>query len=93
MKQLISATLSEEAATIYNNWQRQQKSKILSELIVKEESHRLQIHALQTMRGKAHSVISQAMIQIKLKEGLTPLVKRMNDMLIGTIHYQYWDES
>ena len=63
------------------------------ELIVKEESHRLQIHALQSMRGKAHSVISQAMIQIKLKEGLTPLVKRMNDMLIGTIHYQYWDES
>eukprot|EP01046_Picozoa_sp_COSAG06_P112710 COSAG06_NODE_59392_length_274_cov_0.662857_1_plen_28_part_10 len=28
MKQLISATLSEEAAQIYNNWEKQKKSKI-----------------------------------------------------------------
>ena len=91
MKQLISATLSEEAAAIYNSWERQKKSSILSELIVKEHSSRLQIQALQTMRGRAHTLISQAMIQIKLKEGITPLVERMNEMLIGTIHYQYWD--
>tara|TARA_R100000935_G_C2758524_1_gene132655 strand:- start:3 stop:278 length:276 start_codon:yes stop_codon:yes gene_type:complete len=91
MKQLISATLSQEAAAIYNNWEKQKKSAILSELIIQEESHRLQIHALQSMRGKAHGLISQAMIHIKLKDGLTPLVKRMNDMLIGTIYYQYWE--
>jgi hypothetical protein len=38
MKQLISATLSEEAAKIYNNWEKQKKSARLSELIVKENS-------------------------------------------------------
>lgn len=92
MKQLISATLSEEAAAIYNNWERQKKSSILSELIVKEHSSRLQIQALQKMRNRAHTLISQAMIQIKLREGLTPLVERMNEMLIGTIHYQYWEK-
>ena len=92
MKQLISATLSEEAAAIYNSWEKQKKSQILSELIVNENASRLQIQALQTMRGNAHILLSQAMIQIKLKEGLTPLVERMNDMLIGTIHYQYWEK-
>jgi hypothetical protein len=34
MKQLISATLSEEAAIIYNAWEKQKKSARLSELIV-----------------------------------------------------------
>ena len=90
MKQLISATLSQEAATIYNNWEKQKKSSILSDIIVKEHSNRLQIYALQQQRGKAHSLISAAMIKIQAQEGVSPLVERMNTMLEGTIHYQYW---
>ena len=34
MKQLISATLSEEAAEIYNNWEKQKKSQIISAMII-----------------------------------------------------------
>lgn len=90
MKQLISATLSKEAAAIYNNWEKQQKSKILSHIIVKEDSNRLQIEALQTQRRVTLSLLSAAMIKIQAEEGVSPLVERLNTMLEGTIHYQYW---
>lgn len=91
MKQLISATLSEDAAMIYNQWEKQKKSAILSELIVKENIHRLQIDALQKQRSNTHLIISQCMVHLLVTEGKTPLVERMNDCLEGTIHYQYWN--
>jgi len=89
MKQLISATLSMEAAQIYNNWQKQKKSAILSDLIVKEDIHRLQIEALYKQRSEAQHTMSIAMVQLMMKEGKTPLVLRMNQSLSGTIHHQY----
>ena len=90
MKQLISATLSEEAAAIYNNWEKQQKSKILSELIIKEESSRRHIIALQKTQGKSQTLIHESMIRLYLKEGKTPLVLRMNESLMNNVHlYQY----
>ena len=90
MKQLISATLSEEAAAIYNNWEKQQKSKILSELIIKEESSRRHIIALQKTQGKTQTLIHESMIRLYLKEGKTPLVLRMNESLMNNVHlYQY----
>lgn len=91
MKQLISATLSLEAAEIYNNWEKQQKSKILSELIIKENSNREEILALRALKANLQQKLSSAMIKIKLKEGKTPLVDEINDLLEGTIYYQYWD--
>jgi len=91
MKQLISATLSEDAAMIYNQWEKQKKSAILSELIVKENIHRLQIDALQKQRSNTQLIISQVMIHLLVTEGKTPLVERMNNSLEGTIHYQYWN--
>jgi len=89
MKQLISATLSMEAAQIYNNWEKQKKSAILSDLIVKENIHRLQIDALYKQRSDAQHTMSIAMVQLMMKEGKTPLVLRMNESLSGTIHHQY----
>ena len=91
MKQLISATLSTEAAEIYNNWEKQQKSRILSELIIKESGHRDEISALRAQRAALQMKLSSAMIKIQLKEGKTPLVEEMNSLLDGTIYYQYWD--
>mgnify|MGYP003672550255 CR=1 FL=1 len=90
MKQLISATLSKEAAEIYNDWEKQKKSAILSELIVKENVNRLQIDALQKQRSATQLIISQCMIHLLVTEGKSPLVERMNNSLEGTIHFQYW---
>lgn len=91
MKQLISATLSEEAAEIYNNWEKQKKSARLSEMIVKEDSNMQHIKALQLVRTQLQMKLSSAMIRLKLKEGKTPLVEELNNCLEGTIYYQYWD--
>jgi len=91
MKQLISATLSEEAAKIYNGWERQQKSRILSDLIEKGEGQRQQIIALQTGRNANLAILGEIIVKLKLKEGLTPLVKRINERLFGTIYWQPYD--
>lgn len=91
MKQLISATLSEEAALIYNNWEKQKKSARLSEMIVKEDSNMNHIKALQTAKGNHQRLISNAMIALHLKDPQHPLCKELNESLIGTIYYQYWD--
>ena len=91
MKQLISATLSEEAATIYNNWEKQKKSARLSELIVKENSNHDHIKALQTQKSYNQRLISNAMIALHIKDPQHPLCKQLNEALEGTIYYQYWD--
>ena len=91
MKQLISATLSEEAAIIYNNWEKQKKSARLSEMIVRENVNMLQIDALQKAKTHHQRLISNAMIALHLKDASHPLCKELNDSLIGTIYYQYWE--
>tara|TARA_R110002074_G_scaffold175683_1_gene339131 strand:+ start:375 stop:653 length:279 start_codon:yes stop_codon:yes gene_type:complete len=91
MKQLISATLSEEAATIYNSWEKQKKSARLSEMIIKEDSNMNHIEALQKARASLQSLLSSAMLYIWQKDKKHPLVKKINNSLLGTIHYQYWD--
>lgn len=91
MKQLISATLSKEAAEIYNTWEKQKKSARLSELIVKEDSNHEHIKALKTRSGYYQRLISNAMIALHLKDPQHPLCKQLNEALEGTIYYQYWD--
>ena len=81
MKQLISATLSKEAADIYNSWEKQKKSAKLSELIVKENSNHDQIKALQTQKGYNQRLISNAMIALHLKDPQHPLCKQLNEAL------------
>ena len=91
MKQLISATLSEEAANIYNNWEKQKKSARLSELIVKEDSNLKHIEALSRAKSNAQMIIHQSMIRLYTIEGKSPLVLKMNDMLIGNVHLHNYD--
>jgi hypothetical protein len=91
MKQLISATLSEEAAEIYNNWEKQKKSKILSDIIVQNDSVFKHREALIAAKANNQRLISNAMIALHLKDPQHPLCKELNDALIGTIYYQYWE--
>jgi hypothetical protein len=91
MKQLISATLSEEAAIIYDSWKKQTKSKRISEMIVREDVNMHHIDALQKAKTHHQRLISNAMIALHLKDPQHPLCKELNESLIGTIYYQYWD--
>lgn len=91
MKQLISATLSKEAAEIYNTWEKQKKSQIISSMIVSEDVNMKLIDALRTRRESLTALIAKANIKIWLKDPKDPLCKELNEALIGTIHYQYRD--
>ena len=91
MKQLISATLSENAALIYNSWEKQKKSKILSQLITESDTIMKHRDALVKAKGEHQRLISNAMIALHLKDPQHPLCKELNEALHGTIYYQYWD--
>lgn len=91
MKQLISATLSQAAAEIYNTWEKQKKSSIISAMIIEQDSNMKLIEALRTRREFQTALIAQANVALWLKEPSNPLCKTLNEALIGTIHYQYRD--
>ncbi len=91
MKMMISATLSMEAAEIYSNWEKQQKSRILSELIVKENTNLNALKALKEAKSETQMIIHQAMIRLYTTEGKSPLVLKMNDSLIGNVHLHNYD--
>ncbi|MHA1542982.1 MAG: hypothetical protein ACTSQH_08395 [Candidatus Hodarchaeales archaeon] len=91
MKQLISATLSEEAAEIYNSWEKQTKSKVLSSLICNEHVNYKLVEALRKQKSYHQRLISNAMIALHIKDPKHPLVNQLNEALEGTIYYQYWD--
>ena len=92
MKQLISATLSEEAAKVYNSWEKQKKSARLSEMIVKEDGNLNHISALQTKVGSLQQILGAALVHIHLKDPSHPLCESINEALFGTIYYQYWEK-
>ena len=89
MKQLISATLSEEAAEIYNSWAIHKKSEIISKMICSENSNLLLIEALRKRINHQQTVIAKANIKIYLDDPSSPLSSELNETLEGTIHYQY----
>jgi len=91
MKQLISATLSEEAAEIYNNWEKQKKSQIISAMIIEQDVNMKLIEALRIRREVQTSLIAKANVALWLKDPKDPLCKELNETLVGTIHYQYRD--
>ncbi|AXQ65477.1 MAG: hypothetical protein [Circular genetic element sp.] len=89
MKQLISATLSKEAAEIYNSWAKQKKSEIISKMICSENTNILLIEALRKKINHQQTIIAKANIKIFLDDPSSPLSSELNDVLEGTIHYQY----
>jgi len=91
MKQLISATLSEEAAQIYNSWEKQKKSSMISAMIIEQDQNMKLIEALRTRRDVQTALIAKANVALWLKNPKDPLCQELNDSLVGTIHYQYRD--
>jgi len=93
LKQLISATLSEEAAAIYNEWEKQKKSQIISDIIVNQNQNMKLIEALRIRRDVQTALIAKANVALWLKDPKDPLCIELNESLIGTIHYQYRKEA
>lgn len=89
MKQLISATLSKEAADIYNNWQKQKKSAILSELIVNNQSNHQRVEDLTIGINDRNIQIARVIWELKGMPNYELLCADLNDLLLGTVHYQY----
>tara|TARA_R100001143_G_C3342327_1_gene124928 strand:+ start:382 stop:651 length:270 start_codon:yes stop_codon:yes gene_type:complete len=89
MKVLISATLSLEAAAIYNNWEKQQKSRILSEMIVKQEVYRTMAEDMKVGIDKRNKAISRVMWELSDNPTHKALCTHLNKLLEGTLYYQF----
>lgn len=90
MKQLISATLSQEAAEIYNEWPKQKKSKILSDIIIANDTIHKIAFARQKRIGALQQLLGRVIVRLYVIEGQTPLVDDINSELEETIYYQYF---
>ncbi|AXH78516.1 MAG: hypothetical protein [Circular genetic element sp.] len=91
MTQLISATLSKEAAEIYNNWEKQTKSKKISGLIVSNDALHLRMDAMSKQINLKNIQIARVIWELKDNPIHKSLCTDLNELLIGTIHYQYWE--
>jgi len=89
MKMIISATLSLEAAKIYQNWEKQKKSKILSEIIINNHSNHQRVEDLTVGINDRNIQIARVIWELKGQSNYELLCADLNDLLLGTIHYQY----
>lgn len=89
MTQLISATLSKEAAEIYNNWEKQQKSKIISRMITEQHTNLLRMDAMSKQIEIKNTLIAKVIWELSENPIYRSLCDELNETLIGTLHYQY----
>ena len=71
-------------AEIYNNWEKQKKSAILSDMIVRKDSIYKHNEALIKQKSNLQRLMSNAMVQIYLNDPKHPLVKELNECLEDT---------
>jgi len=91
MSNLISATLTPKAMEIYKEMKRGDKSRIISELIVNHTIQELKAEAFQKQINAKNMAISRVIWELKDNPIHQSLLTDLNDLLIGTIHYQNWD--
>lgn len=91
MSNLISATLTPKAMEIYKGMQKGSKSRIISELIVNHTVQELRSEAFQKQINAKNMAISRVIWELKDNPIHQSLLTDLNDLLIGTIHYQNWD--
>jgi hypothetical protein len=93
---LISATLTKEAKEIYDNWPRMSKengsiskSAKISKLIVEQNDIHLRMEAMKKQINQKNILISRVIWELKSNPIHKSLCTDLNDLLLGTIHYQY----
>ncbi|MDE0954558.1 MAG: hypothetical protein OR994_07765 [Candidatus Poseidoniales archaeon] len=93
---LISATLTKEAKEIYDSWPRMSKEKLqisksarISKLIVEQNDIHLRMDAMSKQINQKNILISRVIWELKSNPSHKSLCTDLNDLLLGTIHYQY----
>ena len=91
MTQLISATLTKEAAEIYNNWEKRTKSAKISDIIIMHSVNQERVEDLTKGIQQRNIAIARVIWELKANPIHASLCTDLNELLLGTIHYQYWD--
>ena len=93
---LISATLTKEAKAIYDSWPRMNrvknitsKSAKISKLIVEQNDIHLRMDAMTKQINQKNIMIARVIWELKSNPNYNSLCTDLNDLLLGTIHYQY----
>jgi len=93
---LISATLTKDAKAIYDNWPRMSreknitsKSAKISKLIVEQNEIHLRMDAMTKQINEKNILIARVIWELKSNPVYSSLCTDLNDLLLGTIHYQY----
>ena len=89
MKQLISATLSKEAAEIYNSWPKQKKSAKISSIICEGDSYLKRVLDLQEGINDRNKLISRVIWELSDNPIHKSLRTDLNDILAGSLHQSF----
>lgn len=76
---------------IYKKMERGQKSRIISEMIENDLVKQLRHEAFQKQINAKNMAISRVIWELKDNPIHKSLLTDLNDLLIGTIHYQQWE--
>ena len=89
MKQLISATLSKEAAVIYNSWPKQKKSAKISDIICEGDSYLKRVLDLQEGINDRNKLISRVIWELNGNPIHMSLCTDLNEILAGSLHQAF----
>lgn len=91
MSNLISATLTAEAMEIYKDLPRGEKSKMISDLLVNDLIKQKKHEAMIKQINSKNIAISRVIWELKDNPIHKSLLTDLNELLINTIYYQYWE--
>jgi len=92
MSNLISATLTPEAMKLYEEMPRGTKSKKISELITMGHVNQRRVEDLTLGINDRNIQIARVIWELKDNPIYKSLCTDLNELLLGTIHYQYWKD-
>jgi hypothetical protein len=76
---------------LYQQMQRGEKSRIISKLIVEGHTINRRLEDLTKGINERNIQISRVIWELKDNPIYQSLCTDLNELLIGTIHHQYWD--
>ena len=91
MSNLISATLTNEAKEIHTSWERGTKSEKISNLIIMGHVNQRMVEDLKEGINERNIQIARVIWELKDNPIYKSLCTDLNELLLGTIHYQYWN--
>lgn len=90
MKCLISATISPEAYRIYESWPKGSRSNTITDLMVKQNALLKMTEDMKKGIDERNIAIGRVIWELKGKKIHHSLCTDLNELLVNTLHYQYW---